>query len=609
MGQNKKINTDSTVSWALAPVILSVLFLFGLLSTWRKWPDILVDFGRELYIPWQISSGSVLYKDIAHIFGPFSQYLNASLFKLFGVSYSTIIVANIVVLALFLTVLYLFIANTSSRLTAFMSCSTIILLFAFSQYTYIGNYNFISPYSHEATHGIVISLFLIYQLWYYSANKRKHNCILAGFLFGLLSLTKVEYALSGTVVAGFFFFLYWLNTKDIKPMIKSVGLFFTGSSIPLILFLAYFARVMPFKDALTAICGSWIGIIKNADIAINTFYITGMGLDNPIANSIKMVFHAIYAIATVMGILFLCHSINKYRNKLLYVCFCAMLLGVIISLVFFLNPYKIGRSLPVLNIIAIIYLFYLYFIVMKFDRIKANTHVPMLLWSVFSLCMLWKMVLFSRLFHYGFVLALPSVVLLVTMLVWYLPEWFDKRFSGGSIVRIIMVIIVVLIPFKFIQASYGLYHAKTFPIGIGGDRIKTYDKRIDSHGPIIANAVEWINLNLGAKETFVAVPEGIMLNYLTRRKNPTPYVSFMVPEMRIFNEDTILKSFVKHTPDYILLVHKNTSEYGVGFFGQDSRYGKKIIEWIKRRYYPVCLFGNEPLQNNQFGIRILRKRK
>src|SRR5262249_4362005 len=38
--------------------------------TWGTWPDVVVDFGRELYIPWQVASGKVLYKDIAIFHGP-----------------------------------------------------------------------------------------------------------------------------------------------------------------------------------------------------------------------------------------------------------------------------------------------------------------------------------------------------------------------------------------------------------------------------------------------------------------------------------------------------------------------------------------------------------
>src|SRR5262245_9777594 len=56
--------------------------------TWRKWPDLLVDFGEQLYLPWRISAGDVLYRDVMYLTGgPVSQYYHAALFKLFGVSF------------------------------------------------------------------------------------------------------------------------------------------------------------------------------------------------------------------------------------------------------------------------------------------------------------------------------------------------------------------------------------------------------------------------------------------------------------------------------------------------------------------------------------------
>src|SRR6266498_5083557 len=40
---------------------LVVLFAYaiGAWVTWRKWPDLLVDFGEQLYLPWRISTGDV----------------------------------------------------------------------------------------------------------------------------------------------------------------------------------------------------------------------------------------------------------------------------------------------------------------------------------------------------------------------------------------------------------------------------------------------------------------------------------------------------------------------------------------------------------------------
>jgi len=72
--------------------------LFGSLTflSWRKWPHVLIDFGRELYTPWQIAEGAVLYRDVASLFGPFSQYFNALLFRIAGTSFTTLVVANLV---------------------------------------------------------------------------------------------------------------------------------------------------------------------------------------------------------------------------------------------------------------------------------------------------------------------------------------------------------------------------------------------------------------------------------------------------------------------------------------------------------------------------------
>jgi len=70
-------------------------------------PDILVDFGIQLYLPWRISQGDVLYRDVMYLTGgPLSQYFNALLFKIFGVSFRTLIFANLAITAGLLVLVY-----------------------------------------------------------------------------------------------------------------------------------------------------------------------------------------------------------------------------------------------------------------------------------------------------------------------------------------------------------------------------------------------------------------------------------------------------------------------------------------------------------------------
>ena len=42
--------------------------------TWRTWPDILIDFGREAYVAWRLTEGDVLPRDVVYVSGPLSPY-------------------------------------------------------------------------------------------------------------------------------------------------------------------------------------------------------------------------------------------------------------------------------------------------------------------------------------------------------------------------------------------------------------------------------------------------------------------------------------------------------------------------------------------------------
>src|ERR1700704_2654176 len=97
--------------------------------SWRKWADPLVDFGRELYVPWQLANDKVLYRDIAHLFGPFSQYLNALWLRLFGVSLTTLVVSNLAILAATVTGIHYLFATSCGPSAATAASMVVLLLF------------------------------------------------------------------------------------------------------------------------------------------------------------------------------------------------------------------------------------------------------------------------------------------------------------------------------------------------------------------------------------------------------------------------------------------------------------------------------------------------
>src|SRR5580658_7345869 len=139
-----------------ACAVIGAVFATLTFRTWRRWPDLVVDFGAQWYMPWQISTGAVLYRDVHYLAGgPLSQYYHALLFKIFGVSFLTLVVSNLAVLSLLLAVIYLCFLRCSDQLTAITACVAVLVVFAFAHYTTVSIFNYITPYSAEVVHGLV----------------------------------------------------------------------------------------------------------------------------------------------------------------------------------------------------------------------------------------------------------------------------------------------------------------------------------------------------------------------------------------------------------------------------------------------------------------------
>ncbi len=130
------------------PLGLTGLFVGLCAHTWRRWPDLLVDFGRELYVPWQLTEGAVLYRDIAYFNGPLSPYFNATLFQLFGTSLLTLVVVNLAIVVLLCVLFYRLILPRYGPLAASLVCAVFLGGFALAHLRIMGNYNFVCPYSH-----------------------------------------------------------------------------------------------------------------------------------------------------------------------------------------------------------------------------------------------------------------------------------------------------------------------------------------------------------------------------------------------------------------------------------------------------------------------------
>lgn len=568
--------------------------------SWRKWPDPLIDFGLQLYLPWRIDHGAVLYRDLHYLAGgPLSQYFNALLFKIFGVSFRTLIFANLAITAALVILIYRRFLAAADRWTATTICLGIVLVFAFNEYQAIGNYNYIAPYSHELFHGVALSILAIAFLSDWIGKQNLRCAIAAGFCSGLVFLTKPEVFLALAAAAAAAFALFYITRRRWGLVVKSGAVFLAGAVIPGLGFFLYFLSVEDWRASLYSAAFAWAPLWLTP-VAQNHFYLWCTGFDTPVSHLREMAIH-VFCVALLIALyarLFQRETgLGAKRTTRL------VLMIPLLAAAAWFNWLNCGASLPLLGVAASGLLF------RHYQKLSLEREMAFpCLWNVFGLVLLAKLGLFCRVWHYGFALAMPAAVTAIFLLFWLLPVLLEKKYDVDPQPFRLAVWLSLLIGFGvLVRDSESWYTTKNLAVGQGGDRIVAFDPRLNPAGASMRLALEWIEKNVPRDGTLAVLPEGTTINYLSRRVNPTPCLDWTPTVLSAFSQAGMTAAFEKSPPDYICLVERDTSEFGIGYFGHSPDYGVALMQWIGENYQPVCLIGHEPLRNGLFGIEILKR--
>jgi hypothetical protein len=171
---------------------------------------------------------------------------------------------------------------------------------------------------------------------------------------------------------------------------------------------------------------------------------------------------------------------------------------------------------------------------------------------------------------------------------------------GVSLRTLLLAFLAVALA-THLQQSQWHFNQKRYAVGSGADQFYA-----NVQGLFLAKTIGALQTGIQARTTLVALPEGIMLNYLMRIPNPTPYVLFIPLEMQMFGEEQILAAFQAHPPEWVVFIHRDDSEYGPRFFGRN--YGQTILRWLQYRYQPCARIGNMPFNDEgHFGVLIVRR--
>jgi 4-amino-4-deoxy-L-arabinose transferase-like glycosyltransferase len=551
------------------------------ISIWRN-ADLTGDFGDELYFAWQLSRGRVFGRDLVYTLGPLSPWINALWMKLFGPSLNVILAANLAVLILVAALLYRLLLEAFDEVAAAAAVAFFLPVFALGSATYGFSYNFLTPYSHSITHGLLICLAMIHCLLAFHRGGRLRCLIGGGLLTGLAFLTKPEtfLACAATFAMGTAATL-WLRRQRLRPM-QLCMILLALIAAPLASWLVMLEQ-MPLKLATNAALSGW-GYLLHGPVASNRFYRRMMGLDYPGPRLARL---AISAAVDGAGL-----AIMTLGTRLLPAATARA--GIVGGAVTFLAVLLLGILLPgywFITDLALV-LFALGAVMVTGREILgrspdnqiASRRLAQWCLAVLSLSLLAKMPLNTRTTQYGFVLAAPAGTLAAAALIGAFPSLARRWGAKPMLVRSASLgLLAGLIVNRLLLTNMLIgQRTLTVPLIYGGSF-----HAMPAEEPA-AEAVTWLR-RLPDDPTVAVLPDGSGILFAAGKSNGIAYGVTNPVNLDLWGQAAPLQSLQTHPPDIILITRMDFSEMGARWFGQN--YGVGMMAWIAHQYRLDRTFG------------------
>jgi len=578
-------------------IALVGLTAFFLRTSWRKWPDPLIDFGRELYLPWRLNEGALLYRDVEDFYGPLSQYLNALLFRLFGPGMMVLVGANLVVFLAIVILIYGLFRRAWGPAAAFLSAGLFISVFAFSQFLALGNYTYAAPYAHEATHGLLVCLALAAALTGGTPSTSPRRALAVGFLCGLTAVLKVEFMLCAGAMTAAAFVVRLRQGHRLTPVAAAAWV--AGAALPTVAFGLAFASRVPLPTAFAYAAHGWLYASR---LAGSPGQLGFLGLDDPLPRALEHLQATAGALGLFGALAAGARASERARfpwlGLLIAVATC---LGLGTLAQSFVPWERAGQALLALTLG--------YVALCALQLRHPSPRAEPLVIAVLASTLMARMLLNGRIEQFGFYQAALAALLVVAVLWRELPEWLGLKGRGRWVIACGVLSLLGPGVASRVRQSQGWLAAKTYAVGEGPDRFFALPPDVEGTGQLVENAARWLRQSAkGRDQTLLVLPDGIMINYLARMASPVAPFCFLTASALGDAEPALVADLAARPPDWVVLVHRDVREWGFERYGARQGEGKAVIDWVQSHYDAQVTNGADPLDFRQEGVAILARR-
>jgi len=472
-----------------------------------------------------------------------------------------------------------------------------LFVFAFGFYTYTGIFNFILPYSFSSTFFILFVSLALYSFLMFILHERISHLYLWSGAMACSFFCRID--ISAVVLAGFIFSGLILIAKNRRfaGMFPCLVLPIIISLLGYYLFLRFTGSFEEFKTGVF----DYLGPVLSGKSSVFTLRMAG--LDN-VRYNIFLALKPVMIYTVIMALLAVFSRLKKYlkaenRPDSVFIILGSMLILVIFTNIggYFDSSFQY-RCLPLVLLACTILFFIRIFLS---DNFKKSA----LLFTLFLTALLLSLRVFLNAtpHNYGFYLLSIGVICYYVFFFEIFYDFMVRFFKAdGRIFKPLVAVFLVFLIMPDWGISSKLYAAKDLVVTTNRGPVICWR---NGESALFWQAVDYLSKNTGKADTIVVFPEGASINFFADRDTPIKYYSFLPHDFKTIGESKIISDLAAARADYIVILSRDTSEYGFRAFGID--YAERTFAWIRENYGVIKQFGPIPYTTNEFGVTILKR--
>jgi hypothetical protein len=536
-------------------VALVALWAARLYFTWAAWGNLTIDSGHEMYVPWVLSEGKMLYRDTWFMYGPVAPYFNSALFRLFGAQLNVLYWAGS--LAALGSAIFLYLAGMRlSSWIAGWAAGAVVLIQAFQPSLFC----FPLPYSFSAVYGCLTACIFVWLISRASSSSSWGWILAAGLTAATALLIKLEFGVACYLTLLILIAARAYQRRSWKPVRRDLLLILPGV-ITCVLVIRWMFSIAGVDFILQENIASWPTAYFMKTYGKVWLAVTGFSLTGPAFLGAAL--RTVLLLGVLQGlpaILFWKHS--PRRLSIIRVALAGATLAYVAATVPW-NEILLSVFFPkdmVLYVTISVIAAWFYF----YRQPVSSQGLAFALLLTFSALLAFRILLNNLPTGYPIYYNAPVILSFFLLVRPLLSRIQDSR---GSILKTEMAFCLLIVSAVFVNvASVNSFSKNYVPLVTERGTIRTSPRLARNYRAAIA----FIKEKQALGQSVLSVPEDTSLYFLSGTYCPVRVYEFtpgVVAPGRMTEE--LISGLERNPPRYLLWSNRTYFEYGAPRFGVD----------------------------------------